>query len=54
MVENILEKKVLDWVLELQDCGVGEILLTSVDNEGTGEGYNLDLYRQLKKSSKFH
>ena len=35
MAENILEK-VLDWVLELQDCGVGEILLTSVDNEGTG------------------
>ena len=42
-------KKVLDWVLELQDCGVGEILLTSVDNEGTGEGYNLDLYRLVKE-----
>ena len=24
-------------------------LLTSVDNEGTGEGYNLDLYRLVKE-----
>jgi len=28
---------------------VGEILLTSVDNEGTGEGYNLDLYSLVKE-----
>lgn len=29
------------------DCGAGEILLTSIDREGTMEGYDLDLLRLI-------
>lgn len=35
--------EVADWVAEAQRFGIGEILLTSIDQEGTGEGYDLGL-----------
>lgn len=38
---------VLDWVRRGVDLGVGEILLTSVDREGTRKGFDLDLIRQV-------
>lgn len=34
---------VLDWCKEAEDLGAGEILLTSVDREGTRKGYDLAL-----------
>ncbi|MDC0384317.1 imidazole glycerol phosphate synthase cyclase subunit [Candidatus Marinimicrobia bacterium] len=40
-------KKVLDWVREVQDRGAGEILLTSIDQEGTGNGYDLSLIKEV-------
>ena len=33
----------LDFALSLQDSGVGEIVLNSVDRDGTFSGYDLDL-----------
>lgn len=33
-----------------QDNGAGEILLTSIDREGTMEGYDLDLIRQVAEA----
>ena len=36
---------VVDWVLEGQDRGVGEILLTSVDRDGTKKGLDIQLVR---------
>jgi cyclase len=38
---------VIEWAKQLQDLGVGEILLTSVDNEGTKKGFDLDLIQQV-------
>ncbi len=35
--------EVLSWVKEAEERGAGEILLTSIDREGTGNGYDLDL-----------
>ena len=32
--------------------GCGEILLTSVDHEGTGEGFDLDLINEIKNKIK--
>ena len=32
----------LDWAKKVQDLGAGEIILTSVDNEGTGKGYDIE------------
>lgn len=36
-----------EWAAELEDRGAGEILLTSVDRDGTMEGYDLDLIEQV-------
>ena len=33
------------WMRELETLGAGEILLTSMDRDGTGSGYDLDLLR---------
>jgi len=35
----------LEWIAQLEQLGAGEILLTSMDRDGTGEGYDLDLLR---------
>lgn len=37
------KKDVLSWVDEIQDRGAGEILLQSIDTDGTQEGYDLEL-----------
>jgi len=34
---------VLNWAKRVVDLGVGEIFLSSVDKDGTGEGFDLDL-----------
>ncbi len=39
--------EVFDWVKRAVDLGAGEILLTSVDREGTGKGYDLELTAQV-------
>ena len=35
------------WAREAVDCGAGEILLTSIDADGTRNGYDLELTRQV-------
>ena len=35
----------LAWMRELEALGAGEILLTSMDRDGTGSGYDLELLR---------
>ena len=39
--------EVTKWVKEVADRGAGEILLTSIDNEGTGKGFDLNLIKQV-------
>lgn len=34
---------VVSWAVQVAELGAGEILLTSVDREGTGRGYDLEL-----------
>jgi len=36
-----------DFILEMQDAGVGEIVLTSVDNDGMMQGFDLDMVKEL-------
>ncbi len=38
---------VLDWAARMDDCGAGEILLTSMDRDGTRLGYDLELTRAV-------
>ena len=37
----------LDWLWELNDLGAGEILLTSIDRDGTGDGFDVQLLDEL-------
>jgi imidazole glycerol-phosphate synthase subunit HisF len=37
----------VEWAKEVERLGAGEILLTSIDREGTWEGFDLDLVRQV-------
>jgi cyclase len=43
-------KEVVDWAREVEKLGAGEILLTSVDQEGTGEGFDLPLIKLITDS----
>ena len=43
---------VFEWIKEVQDMGVGEIILTSINNEGTGKGFDLNLYEKTSKICK--
>ena len=51
-------KLVTKWVDEAQSRGVGEIILTSVMKEGTGEGFDLELldlvYKNISVPFIFH
>jgi imidazole glycerol-phosphate synthase subunit HisF len=38
-------REAVAWMRELEALGAGEILLTSMDRDGTGEGYDLELLR---------
>ena len=40
--------KVLEWVKKIERLGAGEILLTSVDREGTGKGIDVELIEKVK------
>jgi len=35
------------WAKKVEELGAGELVLTSVDNEGTGLGFDLDLIKQV-------
>ncbi len=37
----------IDWACRVAELGAGEILLTSIDREGTGKGYDLELTRRI-------
>lgn len=39
----------LELCLACQDLGAGEILLNSIDNDGSNKGYNLELLSQIKE-----
>jgi imidazole glycerol-phosphate synthase subunit HisF len=40
----------VEWSHRLEELGAGEILLTSMDRDGTGNGYDLPLIRQVSRA----
>jgi len=40
----------IEWARRVADLGAGELLVTSIDREGTGKGFDLDLIRQISES----
>lgn len=44
---NRTDRELIGWAREVEQLGAGEILLTSVDREGTGEGLDMKLIKQV-------
>lgn len=40
----------IEWVKKVEDLGAGEILLTSMDKDGTKDGYDLDLTKRVSRA----
>ena len=40
----------LEWAVRAADMGAGELVVTSIDNEGTAKGFDLDLTRKIAES----
>ena len=38
---------VLEWAKKVEELGAGEVVITSVDREGTGEGFDIDLLKSV-------
>ena len=43
------DRDALEWIEEGEDLGAGEILLTSMDRDGTQVGYDLQLLREVSR-----
>ena len=46
------DKNLIDWAKETLDRGAGELLLTSIDRDGTGSGYDLKASEKIAKYIK--
>ena len=47
LIREYTGRDVLEWVKEAVDRGAGEVLLTSIDQEGTRKGYDIELVRRV-------
>jgi len=47
---NRSRKEVVSWAKEVEELGGGEIVLTSVDREGSGEGFDINLIKQVAEA----
>jgi len=43
-------KDAVEWAVEVEKLGAGEILLTSMDCDGTKKGYDIELTRKVSES----
>ena len=52
MIETGREKTGVDlfkWIDKLQDIGVGEIIITKINDEGKQNGFDVDFYKTMRK-----
>jgi cyclase len=42
--------EVLTWAKQVESFGAGELVITSVDKEGTGEGFDIDLFNLISQA----
>jgi len=47
---TITPLRTLDWAKQVSDLGAGEILLTSMNNDGTKDGFAVDITSQVNES----
>jgi cyclase len=48
---RMTNKRLFEWAIEVQDRGAGEILFTSMDHDGTKNGFAIDALRSLNNLS---
>ena len=41
---------VIDFAKKMEDCGAGELLITSMDRDGTQKGYDINLISEVEKN----
>lgn len=44
---RVMKMDPVDWAKKLEALGVGELLVTSIDREGTWSGYDVDVLRKI-------
>lgn len=44
---TVTERKAVEWAQEVAELGAGEILLTSMENDGTKSGFAIELTQQI-------
>jgi cyclase len=42
--------EVVQWAIQAQELGAGELVITSVDREGTGLGFDIDLVKKIQET----
>lgn len=47
---NATDLEATDWAKKVTDLGAGEILLTSMENDGTKKGFALDITRRISEA----
>ena len=47
---TVTELKTVDWALRAEESGAGEILLTSMNNDGTKSGFSLDITAEVSRN----
>jgi imidazole glycerol-phosphate synthase subunit HisF len=45
-----IEKEVVDWAKKLEEAGAGEILLTSMDKDGTWTGFDIEITKKVSEA----
>ena len=45
-----MEKDPVEWAKELENAGAGEILLTSMDKDGTWSGFDIEIIRKVSET----
>ena len=43
--------EVFQWAKKVEELGAGEIVITSVDREGTGEGFDIELIKHVSENA---
>ena len=49
---QLTELDAMEWVREVQDLGAGELLINSIDADGTRDGFDIELIEQIRAVSR--
>lgn len=52
--KNVTDLDAVEWATRCEALGAGELLVTSVDRDGTGEGFDIPLLRRISDSVRIN